>query len=35
MTWIDCFTFYQEEEWEQGSVYDSENVLFVGMISAL
>jgi len=34
-TQVDYFTFYQEEKWEQGSMCDLENVLFVSIISAL
>lgn len=32
---IGYFTFCQGDKWEQGSVCNSENVLFISMISAL
>lgn len=35
MIQIGYFTFHQGDRWEQGSVCDSENVLFISMISVL
>lgn len=35
MIQIGYFAFYQGDKWEQGNVYDSENILFISMISDL